>query len=251
MELNKPTTCKEIAFILGGELIGNGFLQIHRLNRIEYAEEGDLTFYYDIKYLKHLQATKATCILIPKNFNPTELSNKQAFIKVDNPYQSFYRLLVLNDTYYVQFSTFVHPSAIVGEGTIIAKSAYVGANVVIGKNCKIGDNTIILPNVTLYDNVSIGTNCLIHANVVCYYNTIIGDNCIVHSGAVIGSDGFGFIENKDGSYTKIPQLGNVVIGNNVEIGANTTIDRAIVGSTIIENGVKIDNLVQIAHNVHI
>ncbi|MFN3305618.1 MAG: UDP-3-O-(3-hydroxymyristoyl)glucosamine N-acyltransferase [Candidatus Kapaibacteriota bacterium] len=251
MELNKPTTCKEIAFILGGEVIGNGFLQIHRLNRIEYAEEGDLTFYYDTKYLKHLQATKATCILIPKNFNPTELSNKQAFIKVDNPYQSFYRLLVLNDTYYKQFSTFVHPSAIVGEGTTIAKSAYIGANVVIGKNCKIGDNTIILPNVTIYDNVSIGTNCLIHANVVCYYNTIIGDNCIVHSGAVIGSDGFGFIENKDGSYTKIPQLGNVVIGNNVEIGANTTIDRAIVGSTIIEDGVKIDNLVQIAHNVHI
>lgn len=251
MELSKPTTCKEIATLLGGELIGNGSITICRLNRIEYATEGDLTFYFDKKYLKYLQTTKATCILVPKNFNPLEQNNKRAFIKVDNPYQAFYQLLVINDTYYKQFSSFVHPSAVIGEGTIIAKSAYIGANVVIGKNCQVGENTILLPNVSLYDNVKIGSNCLIHSNVVCYYNTIIGNNCIIHAGSVIGSDGFGFIENKDGSFTKIPQLGNVVIGNNVEIGANTTIDRAIVGSTVIEDGVKIDNLVQIAHNVHI
>lgn len=251
MELQNPLSCQEIAEILNGKIIGSTTQLINRLNRIEYAQRGDLTFFSDKRYLKYLQQTEATCVLVPKNFEIPQPKENQTFIEVDNPYLAFFKLLLKNDNYYKQFNSFIHPSAIIGSGTIIAKSAYIGPYVVIGKHCRIGEGTIILPNTTLYDNVKIGDNCLIHSNVVCYYNTVIGNNCIIHAGAVIGSDGFGFIENKDGSYTKIPQLGNVVVGNNVEIGANTTIDRAIVGSTIIEDGVKIDNLVQIAHNVHI
>jgi UDP-3-O-[3-hydroxymyristoyl] glucosamine N-acyltransferase len=251
MKLNNPTTCEEIAKIVNGNILGSPANKISRLNRIEYAEEGDLTFFSDKKYLKHLHTTNATCILVPKGLGLAPNKANQTFIEVDNPYLAFFKLLLINDTYYTQFKSFIHPTAIIGEGTEIGETAYIGANVVIGKNCKIGKDTILSPNVTLYDNVQIGNNCILHSNVVCYYDTVIGNNCIIHAGAVIGSDGFGFIENKDGSYTKIPQLGNVVIGDNVEIGANTTIDRAVVGSTIIENGVKIDNLVQIAHNVHI
>ncbi len=251
MELQKPLTCQEIAKILNGEINGDHSLTIFRLNRIEYAKTGDLTFFSDKKYLKHFLNSEATCILVPRDFDLALPKSNQAFIEVENPYASFFQLLLHFDTYYKQFKSFIHPSAIINYETIIEKSVYIGENVVIGKNCYIGEDSIILPNVTLYDNVKIGKKCLIHSNVVCYYNTKIGDNCIIHAGAVIGSDGFGFIENKDGSFIKIPQLGNVVIGNNVEIGANTTIDRAIVGSTIIEDGVKIDNLVQIAHNVHV
>ncbi|MCX7908412.1 MAG: UDP-3-O-(3-hydroxymyristoyl)glucosamine N-acyltransferase [Ignavibacteria bacterium] len=251
MKFEQPKSCQEIAQVLNGRIVGSTSNLIFCLNRIEYAKEGDLTFFADKRYLKYLSQSSATCVLVPIGFNLLQPKQGQVFIEVENPYLSFFQLLIQNDTYYKQFSSFKHPSAIIEGNTKIADTAYIGANVVIGKNCEIGENTIILPNTTLYDNVKIGKNCLIHSNVVCYYNTVIGDNCIIHAGAVIGSDGFGFIENKDGTYTKIPQLGNVVIGNNVEIGANTTIDRAIVGSTIIEDGVKIDNLVQIAHNVQI
>ncbi|MCX7879119.1 MAG: UDP-3-O-(3-hydroxymyristoyl)glucosamine N-acyltransferase [Ignavibacteria bacterium] len=251
MDLDSPKTCDEIAALLEGQLLGAPNLTIYRLNRIEYAQPGDLTFYANKKYQSFLKNTKATCILVPKGFKDKQPSQNQTFIEVENPYNSFLKLLVLNDTYYQNFNSFIHPTAIVGEGSFIDPTVYLGPLVVVGKNCYIGKNTKIMPNVTLYDNVKIGENCLIHSNVVCYHKTIIGNNCIIHAGAIIGSDGFGFVENKDGSYTKIPQLGNVIIGNNVEIGANTTIDRAIVGSTIIEDGVKIDNLVQIAHNVHI
>jgi len=251
MEFETPKKVIEIANLLGGKVIGNPDDLILRLNRIEYATAGDLTFFSDKKYLNYLLNSDATAILVPKNFELATPKQNQTLIEVDNPYNSFFKLLLIFDTYYKQFTSFIHPNAVIGDNSQIDPTAYIGANVVIGKNCKIGKNSILMPNVTLYDNVQIGDNCLIHANVVCYYNTRIGNNCIIHSGAVIGSDGFGFIENKDGSFTKIPQLGNVVIGNNVEIGANTTIDRAIVGSTIIEDGVKIDNLVQIAHNVHI
>ncbi|MEJ5285620.1 MAG: UDP-3-O-(3-hydroxymyristoyl)glucosamine N-acyltransferase [Bacteroidota bacterium] len=251
MELNTPLTCEDIANLFNGKILGNKDLKIFRLNRIEFAKEGDLTFFNDKKYLKYLEHSEATAVLVPRNFTLSSPKQNQSFIEVDNPYLAFFQILVQNDTYYKQFKSFIHKSAVIDTTSQIHESAYIGANVVIGKNCKVGENTVILPNVTLYDNVQIGNNCLIHSNVVCYYNTIIGNNCIIHAGAVIGSDGFGFIENKDGSFTKIPQLGNVVIGNNVEIGANTTIDRAIVGSTVIEDGVKIDNLVQIAHNVYV
>lgn len=249
MELQEPISCNTIAKILNGEIFGDPNLPIHRLNRIEYAEEGDLTFFADYKYKKYVETTLATCILVPKDFQISSSQAKSTFIFVDDPYKAFFTLLKKFDTYYTKFSTFIHPTAIIGDNTIIAKSAYIGPYVVLGKNCIVGENAKIFAHTTLYDNVRIGSNTIIHSNVVCYYDTKIGDSCIIHSGAVIGSDGFGFVQNPDGSLTKIPQLGNVVIGNNVEIGANTTIDRAVVGSTIIQDGVKLDNLVQIAHNV--
>ncbi len=248
MELQNPLTCSEIAKLVNGELIGNPEQLIYRLDRIEFAGEGDLTFFSDKKYSKFLASTNASCILIPKSF--TELpSSDRTYIAVENPYFSFFQLLKTFDTFYQKYSSYIHPTAIIGQNCQISQSAFIGPYCVIGDNCKIGDNTILIANVVVSDCVEIGDNTLIHPNVSIYYKCKVGNNCIIHSGAVIGADGFGFIENKDGSFTKIPQLGNVVIGNNVEIGANTTIDRAIVGSTVIHDGVKIDNLVQIAHNV--
>lgn len=251
MELVPPKTVKDIADLLNGKVIGNPNSLIFRLNRIEYSKSGDLTFFSNKKYFDYLVKSDATAILVPLGFEYLKPKENQSFIEVDNPYNAFFRLLLIFDTYYKKYKSYTHPTAVIGEDSQIDPSAYIGAYTVIGNNCKIGKNSILMPNVTLYDNVQIGDNCIIHSNVVCYHNTKIGNNCIIHSGAVIGSDGFGFIENNDKTFTKIPQLGNVEIGDNVEIGANTTIDRAIVGSTIIENGVKIDNLVQIAHNVHI
>ncbi len=251
MELKPPVTCEEIAKIIEGKIQGNSTLLIYELNRIEVAKKGDLTFFSDKKYEKYIQESEATCILVPLDYKNDPAFEHQTFIRVANPYYAFFKLLQHFDTYYQKFVSFIHPSAIIGENCSIHPTAYIGPHCIIGNNCKIAEGTKLMSNVVLYDNVEIGNETLIHSNVVCYYNTRIGNKCIIHSGVVIGSDGFGFIENRDGSYTKIPQLGNVVIGDSVEIGANTTIDRAIVGSTIIENGVKIDNLVQIAHNVFI
>lgn len=251
MKLNPPIACEKIAKIVEGKIQGNPELLVYELNRIELAKEGDLTFFSDKKYEKYLRETQATCIIVPLNYQNDPASEQQVFIRVTNPYFAFFTLLNYLDTYYQKFVSFIHPSAVVGKNCSIHPTAYIGPYCIIGDNCSIDEGSKLMSNIVLYDNVAIGKNTLIHSNVVCYYNTKIGNNCIIHSGAVIGSDGFGFIENKDGSYTKIPQLGNVVIGNSVEIGANTTIDRAVVGSTIIEDGVKIDNLVQIAHNVYI
>ncbi len=251
MKLNSPIACEEIAKIVDGKIQGNQTLLVYELNRIEAAKKGDLTFFADKKYEKYLQTTQATCVIVPLNYQNDPSSEWQVFIRVANPYFAFFTLLNHLDTYYQKFVSFIHPSAIIGNNCSIHPTAYIGPYCIIGDNCSVGEGSKLMGNVVLYDNVEIGNNTLIHSNVVCYYNTKIGNECIIHGGAVIGSDGFGFIENKDGSYTKIPQLGNVVIGNSVEIGANTTIDRAVVGSTIIEDGVKIDNLVQIAHNVHI
>lgn len=248
MELEEPISCKNIAEYINGKVVGNPNTLILRLNRIEYAEEGDLTFYSDVKYQKYLNSTAASCIIVPNNFELFDTS-KRTYIAVENPYLAFLDLLKMFDIFYQKFTSYIHPTAIIGQNTVISPTAYIGPYVVIGNNCFVDENSKIFSHVTLYDNVKIGKDTIIHSNVVCYYNTKIGDSCVIHSGAVIGSDGFGFIQNLDGSMTKIPQLGNVIIGDNVEIGANTTIDRAVVGSTIIENGVKLDNLIQIAHNV--
>lgn len=247
MELPEPISCKSLAEIVNGTIIGNPNILISRLNRIEFSKEGDLTFFSDKKYQKYLEETSASCILVPTDYEPRIFLNR-TYILVDDPYSAFFSLLKKYDTYYQQYTSFIHPTAIIGKNSSISPTAYIGPYVVIGNNCVIADNVKILAHTILYDNVKIGKDSILHSNVVCYYNTIIGNSCIIHSGAVIGSDGFGFIQNSDGTLTKIPQLGNVIIGDNVEIGANTTIDRAVVGSTIIENGVKLDNLIQIAHN---
>lgn len=243
-------TAKEVAELVAGELVGNPDTKIYGLNRIDEVKEGELTFYTDKKFEQYLKDIKASCIIVPNDFSEV-VSEKICLIKVEKPYHSIVRLLKYLVSLMPKQNSFIHPTAVIDDSAIISKSAYIGPYCIVGENSKIGDNVILHSNVCLYNNVEIGEDSYIHSGVICCSDIKIGKRCIVHSGAVIGSDGFGYLENKDGSYEKIPQMGNVIIEDDVEIGANTTIDRAIIGSTIISKGVKIDNLCQIGHNVKI
>lgn len=239
----------EIAELISGEIAGDALAVVSRVQRIEFAVQGDISFLSNRKYSKFLTETKATCLIVPKDFVIPSETNVSSFILVDNPYSTFVQLLREFVPEKKFTKGFIHPSAVIDPSTIISPTAYIGAGCVIGANCSIGDTSVLTANITLYDSVTLGDNCTVHAGVVCYHDTEIGNNVVVHAGTVIGSDGFGYDERADGAFTKVPQVGNVVIGNDVEIGANCTIDRAMVGSTIIGNGVKIDNLVHVAHNV--
>jgi UDP-3-O-[3-hydroxymyristoyl] glucosamine N-acyltransferase len=244
----KSIKCSEIAETVNGEIVGDGNVSIYNLNRIEFASQGELTFYSDHKYKDYFESSEATCIIVAKSLDKSPKTD-QIFIKVDDPYAAFIKIIKLVEFISEETAIGIHKSAVVGENTFIDESVSIGPNCVIGNNCRIEEGTIIEANCSIQDNVQIGKNNRIYPNVVCYKDIQIGSNCIIHAGAVIGGDGFGFTENKeDGSFTKIPQIGNVIIGDDVEIGCNTTIDRAVVGSTIIGNGVKIDNLCQIGHN---
>ncbi len=250
MIFKNENTLAEISEILECKLIGDPLKIISGINRIEDAKENDITFLANDKYSKYLSTSNCGCIIVDSNFNYSEFSNKFNFILSDDPRLSFYTLLIkIDELNKKNKRNFIHPSVQIGQNCEIHQSVYIGANCVIGDNCKIAEDTIIYPGCVILDNVEIGNNNILYPNITLYDESIIGNNCIIHSGVVIGSDGFGFLENPDGSYIKIPQLGNVIIKDDVEIGSNTTIDRALLGSTIIEKGVKIDNLVQIAHNV--
>ncbi len=240
----------DILNITEGIKIGDTDIDIISLNRIEYAKKGELTFYVNEKYKDYLLKSDATCIIIPYDLEILPKEN-QIFIKCENPYQSFIKLLIFLNGKIVKEYGKIHHSVIIEDECLIDDTVSIGPNSVIGKNTKIAKYTIIKSNVTIDENVVIGQNCLIYPNVSIYKDCVIGDNCIIHSGAVIGSDGFGYIESENKSFTKIPQLGNVIIESDVEVGANTTIDRALVGSTFIRKGTKIDNLVHIAHNCDI
>ncbi len=234
----------EIAEFLQGELVGDPEVQIIGLAKIQAAEPGQLTFLANPKYAKYLESTKATAVLIAED----QLAPAIAHIKVKDPYLAF--LEILNIYYPAKDPNFegVHPTAIVADSASIGKNSKIGPNVYIGKSVVIGENTVIYPNCVILDNVHIGKNCRLYPCVSIREGCRIGDQVILHDGTVIGSDGFGFApEGK--KYNKIPQMGIVVIKDDVEIGANSAIDRATLGETIIENGCKIDNLVQIAHNV--
>ncbi|MBM2814538.1 MAG: UDP-3-O-acylglucosamine N-acyltransferase [Ignavibacteria bacterium] len=239
---------KDIADITGGNIIGSTTKIFDNINRIEYAGENDLTLCMNQDYEKYLEDCPAACVIIDERITKLPREN-QVFIAMSNPYEKFVSLLILIQSQQPIKPSFFHASAEISPTAKIGENSSIAEWCVVGDNCEIADDVVLYPGVILYDNVKIGRGTKLHANVVCCEDTIIGENCIIHPGAVVGSDGFGNIENKDGSYSKIPQLGNVVIGNNVEIGANTTIDCSMVGSTIIEDGVKIDNLVQVAHSV--
>ena len=243
------TSINEIAELIGGEVVGQTDYPITNFNRIEHSCEGDVTFFADEKFRQYFEYNNATCIIIKKDEYKHPKEN-QVFIKVENPFYAFVHLVELFAPK-EEFPNVIHSTAIVSESAKISPKASIGAYCCIGDNVVIADDVVLKPNVVLYNNCQIGKGTVVNSNCVFYQDTEIGENCIIHSGAVIGSDGFGFIENPDGSYTKIPQIGNVKIGNNVEIGANTTIDRAFVGSTIISDGVKLDNLIQVGHNVDI
>lgn len=243
-------TTQQIAHLVGGQVKGNEFLKIHKLAKIQDADQGSISFLSNPKYENYIYSTEAGAVIVNKNFVPKS-DIKTTLILVDDPYISFTTLL----EEYHRFISFtkagVEEPSYIGEGSEVGKNCYRGAFSYIGKNCKIGENVKIHAQAYIGDNVTIGNNVIIHPGVKIYADTKIGHYCTFHSGCVIGSDGFGFAPQADGSYKNIPQVGNVVIGNHVDIGANTVIDCATMGSTIIHDGVKLDNLIQIAHNVEI
>lgn len=242
-------TATQIADILEGEIVGNPNEEVSKLSKIEEGEEGSLTFLSNPKYNTYLYTTKASIAIVNKSFVP-EKEVSSTLIKVDNAYKSFSKLLefyneVKNNKTGREAPHFIADSATIGTNEYIGAFSYIGNNVVIGDNVK------IYPNTYIGDNVRIGDNCVIFSGVKIYSETEIGNHCKIHSGAIIGSDGFGFAPDETGAYKAIPQIGNVIIENNVDIGSATTIDRATLGSTIIRCGVKLDNQIQIAHNVEI
>jgi UDP-3-O-[3-hydroxymyristoyl] glucosamine N-acyltransferase len=242
-------TAQEISLLLNGTIEGSPSVTVNQLAKIEEATEGCLSFLANPKYEQYLYSTSASVIIIN---NDQQLTSpvKATLIRVENAYAAIsvlleiYNKIKLNKTG-IEQPSYVHPSAQIGENVYIGAFAYIGPNVIVGNNCK------IYPNTYIADDVTIGNNVTFFSGVKVYFECKIGNDVIIHSGAVIGGDGFGFAPTGDGSYQKISQIGNVVIEDNVEIGANTTIDRATMGSTIIRKGVKLDNLVQIAHNVEI
>ena len=240
-------SAKEIAQVINGEVEGNPDVKVNNFSKIEEGKAGTLTFLANPKYTSYIYDTQASIVLVTRDFVP-EKPIAATLIRVDNPYTSLATLLSMVEGKDKQNG--IASTAYVAETATVADNAFVGHNAYIGENTKIGNGAKIYPLAYIGDDVTIGENTIIYANATIYTNTVIGNNCIVHSGAVIGSDGFGFAPEGE-TYKKIPQVGNVVIEDEVEIGANTAIDRSVMGSTIIAKGVKIDNLVQIAHNVEI
>jgi UDP-3-O-[3-hydroxymyristoyl] glucosamine N-acyltransferase len=243
-------TVQQIASILEGKIIGNASAKIHTLSKIEEGTAGSISFLSNPKYEPYLYTTKASAIIISEQYTPKK-EVEAALILVKDPYTAFTVLLneynrLLNNSK----SGIEQPSFIAGSSTL-GEQVYVGAFAYVGHNCSIGRGVRIYPQVYIGDNVKIGDHTVIHPGVKIYAGSIIGNNCTLHAGVVIGSDGFGFAPQPDGSYKAIPQVGNVILKDNVSIGANTVIDCATMGSTIIGEGVKLDNLIQIAHNVEI
>ena len=239
---------KDAADFIGGKIIGNDQVSISNVAKIEDASPGDLTFLYLPQYIKFFPATKASAIIVKPDFERTR--DDITYIICDNPNIAFQKIVMhffkpVIKHFGIDPDAFVHPTAKIGANVSLGK------NVVIGENCVIGDNTIILHNTTLLEEVTVGSNTLIYSNVAVREKCVIGNNVIIHSGTVIGSDGFGFQPDAMGVFHKIPQIGNVVIEDDVELGSNVSVDRAALGSTIIKKGAKIDNLVQVAHGVSI
>lgn len=243
---------QQIADMLGGKVVGDSSRKISMLGKIQDAKEGEISFLSNPKYENYLYNTKASAVIVKNNFKPRKQVDS-SLIFVDDPYTSFSTLLEEYHKFISYNNTGVEEPSFIGEGSTVGENIYRGAFSYVGKNAKIGENVKIYPHVYIGDEVEIGDYSIIHPGVKIYSNNKIGRNCVIHAGAVIGSDGFGFAPQNDGSYKTIPQLGNVIIKDNVNIGANTTIDCATMygDATIIKEGVKLDNLIQIAHNVEI
>lgn len=236
----------DAAALIDGRIIGDENLIIKGLAKIEEAEQGELTFLYLSSYEKYLNTTKASAVIVKPGFNRTR--DDITYIEADDPNKSFFKLVIhyLSPDFNlsgISPDARIHPTAVIG------KNVSVGHNVVISAGCKIGDNTKIYHNTVIMDNSEIGEDSLLFSNISIRENCIIGKRAIIHSGVVVGSDGFGFYPDEKGVFHKIPQVGNVIIEDDVELGANVCIDRASLGSTLIKRGVKLDNMVQVAHNV--
>jgi UDP-3-O-[3-hydroxymyristoyl] glucosamine N-acyltransferase len=245
-------TINQIAAMLRGEVRGNGNEKINMLGKIQDAKKGQIAFLANPKYEQYIYTTQASAVIVKKDFQARK-EITATLILVEDAYSSFTLLL---EEYHraVSFQkSGVEEPSFIGKDSSVGKNIYRGAFSYIGNNVKIGDNVKIYPHVFVGDNATVGNNTILHPNVKLYADTKIGNDCVIHSGTVIGSDGFGFAPQEDGSYKTIPQLGNVIIEDNVCIGANTVVDCATLfgDSTVIRKGVKLDNLIQIAHNVEI
>lgn len=245
----------EIAGLLNGELVGDPDIEVISAGKIESANPHDITFIANPAYEKYIDATDAAAVIVSKTFSPPSRGNnsrrKLSLIRVDNPYLSFLKILEVISPKVELIPEGIHASAVIEDSSELSEDISVGANCYIGANCKVGSRTKILPNSVLLGKVEVGEDVIIYPNVTVYNGCKIGDRVIIHSGTVVGCDGFGQAKDTDGSYKKIPQTGIVVIGDDVEIGSNCSIDRATIGETKICKGVKLDNQIQIAHNVYI
>ncbi|MBC7846170.1 MAG: UDP-3-O-(3-hydroxymyristoyl)glucosamine N-acyltransferase [Flavobacterium sp.] len=243
-------TAEQIAGVLGGEVVGNPKAEVYKLSKIEEGSEGSISFLANPKYLPYIYTTHATITIVNTTFVPEgELST--TLIKVEDAYLSFTKLLEFYDQAKKANKSGIEQPSVLPESVKYGANLYLGSFCYIGENVVMGENVKVYPNSYVGDNSVIGDNVTIFAGAKVYSETVIGNNCTIHSGAIIGADGFGFAPNADGTFSKIPQIGNVVIEDDVEIGANTTIDRATMGSTIIRKGVKLDNQIQVGHNVEI
>ena len=240
----------QIAELLGGEIIGDGEILISGLGKIEDASSEQLSFLANPKYEQYIYSTKAGAVMVSKAFEPASPIST-TLIKVDNPYASFTALLEEYHKAMTFSKSGIEEPSFIGDNSYTGKDIYRGSFSYIGKNVSIGNNVKIYPNAYIGDNCKIGDNTLIYAGAKLYEGTLVGNGCTIHSGAVLGSDGFGFAPQEDGTYKAIPQMGYVILEDNVSIGANTVIDCATFGgsATKIGKGTKLDNLVQIAHNV--
>ncbi len=244
-------TATQIAGLLNGEVIGNPDTVVSILAKIEEGEAGALSFLSNPAYEPYIYTTGSSICIVNQTFEPSKaLPSTLTLVKVADAYACFAQLLALYDSMnkkeaIIEQPSFIHESAQIGENVYIGAFAYIGANVKIANNCQIH------PHVVIQDNASVAEHSTIYASVIIYKDCQLGARCVIHAGTVIGSDGFGFAPDENGVYSKIPQIGNVVIEDDVEIGSNCSIDRATMGSTFIRKGVKIDNLCQIAHNVDI
>lgn len=242
-------TVAQLAAMVHGTVVGDASVRINNYSKIEEATEGCLTFLANVKYTHFIYTTQASAVLVRNDFQP-EKPIKATLIRVEDPYKTLADLLNMVSAQ-TPAKTGIEQPCFISEGVNVADDCYVGAFAYIGKGVKLGKGVKIYPQVYVGDNVTIGDNVILYPGVKVYHGCKIGNRCIIHGGATIGADGFGFAPREDGTYEKISQIGIVTLEDDVEIGANTTIDRATMGSTVIKRGVKLDNLIQIGHNVEI
>lgn len=241
---------EQIALLVNGKIEGNTDATVGSFGKIEEASEGQLTFFANPKYEEYLYRTRASIIIINEAYELKQPVNA-TLIRVPDAYTAFATLLGKYQEIMQQQLTGIQQPSYIAKTATYGENVFIGAFAYLGENVQVGNNTKIFPNAYIGDNVTIGDNSTIHPGVKIYHDCKVGNHSIIHAGAVIGSDGFGFAPQSDGTLKKVPQIGNVVIEDNVEIGSNTTIDRATIGSTLIKSGAKLDNLIQIAHNVEV
>jgi UDP-3-O-[3-hydroxymyristoyl] glucosamine N-acyltransferase len=243
-------TVAQLAQMLGGDVEGDASRKINRLAKIEEGTEGAISFLSNLKYEQFLYTTAASAVIVDRDFEPKK-GVAPTLIRVENAYTSFTRILEEYEKLLAFRKVGIEQPSFVGENTTVGEGIYRGAFSYIGSNVRIGQNVKIHPQAYVGDNVTIGDHTILYAGVKIHDNCVVGSHCTLHANVVIGADGFGFAPQDDGTYRAIPQLGNVVLEDYVSVGANTTIDCATLGSTLIRRGVKLDNLIQIGHNVEI